>query len=72
MDTPTRDPQKAVPRTLLHADDVMLACESKIEPERQMQPWCGSLEDVRAYTERENDQSSYIKTIATGLQFSSS
>ncbi|VDO66687.1 unnamed protein product [Heligmosomoides polygyrus] len=40
MDAITRDLQKPVLWTLLHADDVMLACEDKDDHERQVQVWC--------------------------------
>ncbi|VDP04842.1 unnamed protein product [Heligmosomoides polygyrus] len=39
MDAITRDLQKAVPWTMLYADDVMLACEDKDVLEREVQAW---------------------------------
>ncbi|VDO83063.1 unnamed protein product [Heligmosomoides polygyrus] len=44
MDAIRRGLRKAVPWTLLYADDVMLACEHKGEQKREVQAWCDRLE----------------------------
>ncbi|VDP26798.1 unnamed protein product [Heligmosomoides polygyrus] len=43
MDASTRDLQKPVPWTLLYAGDVMVASETKVELERQVQALCDRL-----------------------------
>ncbi|VDO81606.1 unnamed protein product [Heligmosomoides polygyrus] len=66
--------ERPAPWTLLYADDVMLACEEKIELQRQVQDWCSRLEKFgfklnvkkTEYMTTDEDESSSIKV--NGIQ----